>query len=123
MKILDLAKIKPIALGYLIHGVTVGVFFWVLILFVGGPINLYLHEGIWVWPTPEFALRLVKPILVIMFIGEITRWLYGRWFLAGKKDDIPSIVLSEESKDAQITDDEDEGIIGDQWKVPTKKRV
>jgi hypothetical protein len=120
MKILDLTNIKPIVLGYLIHGLIVGVYLWALILFVGGPINLYLHEGKWVWPTLEFAFSLVKPIFVIMFMGEITRWLYGRWFPADKENDSQSIVLHTENKNAQTTDGEDQGIIGDQWKLPPK---
>lgn len=78
MKCVDITKLKPAILGYLFHGVVVWMYLWVPTVFFAAPLNLYLHEGLWVWPTVDFAISAGRVFLVAIVIYEIFRWIYER---------------------------------------------
>lgn len=84
-----------------------------LVLFVGGPLNAFLHDGVWVWPTVDIAILAGKVFLVVIVTGEFSSWSYKRLFPLRREEN------RENKADAKIEEvEENDPIIGDQWKLP-----
>jgi hypothetical protein len=100
----------------LARGVAFGGVTWVSILFFAAPLNALLHDGKWIWPTTDIIFRFGKGCLVIAIGSVFAELLYRRLY-----PEQPDSLQHNAKKDTLTNkEDNDDPIIGDQWKRPPK---